>query len=269
MMPLLEGCPVRTIGTNGVAGLDSTQLADLPAVGELGRDVAVGFDPYAVLGVSRDATGDQIAQARRRLSRQYHPDVNGAPDSAARFDEVQRAFTLLSDPAARAEFDRAGGRPGAPRPPGAAPGAAPGIVVQPASVDFGRLGLGRPVADATVTVTWTGVRPQRITSDQGGEWWTTVGTAVSSSSSVALFHLRARVPAGIPEGRRQARFTATLDGDAVAVDLTAEFMSEVPPILRDTDAVRNMTRPLRASWVILVAFVVLIIVAEVLNAVIH
>ena len=95
-----------------------------------------------------------------------------------------------------------------------------------------------------------------------------MGTAVSSSSSVALFHLRARVPAGIPEGRRQARFTATLDGDAVAVDLTAEFMSEVPPILRDT-AVRQMTRPLWASWVVLVAFVVLIIVAEVLNAVIH
>ena len=77
--------------------------------------MAVGFDPYAVLGLSRDATAAQIAQARRRLSRQFHPDVNSAQDAAARFDEVQRAFSLLSDPAARAEYDRASGHPGAPR----------------------------------------------------------------------------------------------------------------------------------------------------------
>ena len=64
-------------------------------------------DPYAVLGVPRDASADQIGQARRRLSREYHPDVNPAPDAAARFDEVQRAFDLLSDPAARSRYDRA------------------------------------------------------------------------------------------------------------------------------------------------------------------
>jgi hypothetical protein len=231
--------------------------------------VATGFDPYAVLGVSRDATADQIAQARRRLSRRYHPDVNGAPDAAARFDAVQRAFNLLSDPAARAEHDRASGRPGAPgtgRESGAT-GPAHGIAVQPVSVDFGRLGLGRPAADATVTVTWTGARPQRITSDQGGEWWTTVGTAVSASSSVALFHLRARAPAGVAEGRRQARFTATLDGATVAVDLAAEFTSEVPPDLRDTEAIRLLARPLRVSYVILAAIIIVIVVAEVLNIV--
>jgi molecular chaperone DnaJ len=44
--------------------------------------VALGFDPYAVLGLSRDATAAQIAQARRQLSRQFHPDVNSAPDAA-------------------------------------------------------------------------------------------------------------------------------------------------------------------------------------------
>jgi hypothetical protein len=61
--------------------------------------MALGPDPYEVLGVPRDATGDQIAQARRRLSRELHPDVNSAPDAAARFDQVQQAFDVLSDPA--------------------------------------------------------------------------------------------------------------------------------------------------------------------------
>jgi molecular chaperone DnaJ len=58
-----------------------------------------GFDPYAVLGVSRDATGEQIAQARHQLVRRYHPDINPVPDAAARFDEVEQAFQLLSNPA--------------------------------------------------------------------------------------------------------------------------------------------------------------------------
>ena len=97
--------------------------------------MTLGLDPYAVLGVPRDATAAQIAQARRRLSRQYHPDVNSAPDAAARFEEVQRAFGLLSDPTARAEYDRASGHPGAARGSGRT-GPADGIVVQPASVDF-------------------------------------------------------------------------------------------------------------------------------------
>ena len=185
--------------------------------------MAPGFDPYAVLGVSRDATAAQITQARRRLSRQYHPDVNSAPDAAARFDAVQRAFTLLSDPAARAVYDRARNQPGKPRQAGAATGSVRGIVAQPAAVNFGHLGPSRPVADATVTVTWTGARPGRIIGDQGSDWWMIVGTAASSSSNAVLFHLRAWASAGLPDGPRHAQFTARLDGTQVAVPLTAEF----------------------------------------------
>jgi DnaJ domain len=223
--------------------------------------VALGFDPYAVLGLSRDATAAQIAQARRRLSRQYHPDVNSARDAAARFDEVQRAFSLLSDPAARAEYDRASGHPGAPRAarePGAATGPAHGIAVQPASVDFGHLGPSRPAADATVTVSWTGVRPSRITGDQGTEWWTTVGSAMSASSSVVLFHLRARAPAGIPDGRRHGQFTVTLDGTQVTVPLTAEFSGVAPPPV--PDAVRYVRHTPWVDWLIVAVFVVIVIV---------
>lgn len=220
--------------------------------------MAPGFDPYAVLGVSRDATVAQIAQARRRLSRQYHPDVNSATDAATRFDEVQRAFGLLSDPTARAEYDRASGHPGAARGSDRATGPAHGIVVQPASVDFGRLGEGRPVADATVTVTWTGTRPSRITSDQGSEWWATVGSAVSASSRVAVFHLRARAPAGMPDGRRDAQFTATLGDTSVVVPLTAEFSRVVWPTV--PDAASHPPRVTWVNWILVAVFIVILIV---------
>ncbi len=223
--------------------------------------MAPGFDPYAVLGVSRDATDAQIAQARRRLSRQYHPDVNSAADARTRFEEVQAAFDLLGDPTARAEYDRAGGlgtARRAARPAGAATGPAHGIVVQPTSVDFGRLGEGRPVADATVTVTWTGARPSRITSDQGSEWWATVGSAVSASSRVAVFHLRARAPAGMPDGRRDAQFTATLGDTSVVVPLTAEFSRVVwPPV---PDAAGQRPRVTWVNWLLVAVFLVILIV---------
>ena len=228
--------------------------------------MALGLDPYAVLGLSRDATAPQIAQARRRLSRQYHLDVNSAPDAAARFDEIQRAFSLLSEPAARAEYDRASGRPGAARAAresGAGTGPAHGIAVQPASVDFGHLGPSRPAADATVTVSWTGVRPSRITGDQGTEWWTTVGSAVSASSSVVLFHLRARAPAGLPAGQRHGQFTVTLDGTQVTVPLTAEFSSVVPPTV--PDAVRHVRHTSWVDWLIVTAFVVIVLVTLALH----
>jgi DnaJ domain len=211
--------------------------------------MAPRFDPYAVLGVSRDATADQIAQARRRLSRQYHPDVNGAPDAAARFDEVQRAFHLLSDPAARAEHDRPGGHAGA----------APGIVAHPATVNFGRLGPGRPAADATVSVNWTGPRPRRIAGDPGGAWWATVGTASSVSSSVVVFHLRAEAPAGMPDGRRQDQFTVTLDGTTVTVPLTAEFSNAVPPLAPETFKL-NRAELWRRLLTLVVIFAVVIVI---------
>src|SRR6202012_4917070 len=60
---------------------DSGILRVNRAAGELGLDMALGTDPYAVLGVPRDASDDQIAQARRRLSRADHPAQNLAADA--------------------------------------------------------------------------------------------------------------------------------------------------------------------------------------------
>lgn len=73
-------------------------------------------DYYAVLGVSASATAREIRQAFRRLARQDCPDVNlWDPQAAARFEEIVEAYRVLSDPAARAAYDRDGGGEAAER----------------------------------------------------------------------------------------------------------------------------------------------------------
>lgn len=65
-------------------------------------------DPYAVLGVGRDASADEIKSAYRKLARQYHPDVNKDPGAEDKFKEVGEAYSILSDENRRAHFDRFG-----------------------------------------------------------------------------------------------------------------------------------------------------------------
>src|SRR5690348_14536365 len=64
-------------------------------------------DPYAVLGVARDASEDDVKKAYRRLAKKLHPDLSpGNRANEQRFKEVTAAYDLLSDPAKRARFDR-------------------------------------------------------------------------------------------------------------------------------------------------------------------
>jgi curved DNA-binding protein len=71
--------------------------------------MAVGFrDYYETLGVSRDASQDDIRAAYRRLARQNHPDVNKSPEAEERFKEISEAYEVLRDPEKRAQYDRFG-----------------------------------------------------------------------------------------------------------------------------------------------------------------
>jgi curved DNA-binding protein len=65
-------------------------------------------DYYEILGVSRDASQDDIKQAYRKLARKYHPDVSKEPDAEARFKELGEANEVLKDPEKRAAYDRMG-----------------------------------------------------------------------------------------------------------------------------------------------------------------
>ncbi|MBN1477720.1 DnaJ domain-containing protein [Candidatus Sumerlaeota bacterium] len=65
-------------------------------------------DYYNILGVSRDASKEEIRKAFRSLARKYHPDTNRDPEAEARFKEVNEAYEVLGDPEKRQRYDALG-----------------------------------------------------------------------------------------------------------------------------------------------------------------
>ena len=63
-------------------------------------------DFYALLGVSSNASADDIKKAYRKKARELHPDANpDDPEAENQFKEVSRAYEVLSDPDTRARYD--------------------------------------------------------------------------------------------------------------------------------------------------------------------
>ena len=80
-------------------------------------------DYYQVLGVSKETALPDIKKAYRKLARKFHPDLNpGDKTAEARFKEIQEAYSVLSDPKKRAQYDQFGDLGGVPPGAGAGPG---------------------------------------------------------------------------------------------------------------------------------------------------
>jgi molecular chaperone DnaJ len=96
----------------------------------------VARDYYAILGVPRDASTEQIKRAYRKLARELHPDVNPDAKAQQRFQDVTAAYEVLTDPQKRQIVDLGGD----PLEPGAGRGAA--------GDPFGGFGVGDIIMDA-------------------------------------------------------------------------------------------------------------------------
>lgn len=184
-------------------------------------------DHYETLGVSRQATPEEIQKAYRQLARKYHPDLNpGDAGAKENFQKVQNAFDVLNDPQKRELYDRygsayetfGGGAGGGPRP-GANPWAGAGnagpggFEVNFEDLFGGAGGAGDAGGFADLFKTFK-QRNRRAAPTKGNNLEHTLtvpfATAVMGGEAQVSLHredgrtesLRVKIPAGIEPGKK-------------------------------------------------------------------
>ena len=183
-------------------------------------------DYYQVLGVSKNATADEIKKAYRKLARKYHPDLNpGDKKAEARFKEINEAQEVLSDPEKRAKYDQFGQYWQQAAQGGAPPGSGgAGVNVDFGGFDFGKYGsfedfineiLGRAGGQGRTSYSYRTSSPGGF-SDYGGSYDM---SGADSEAAIALtvseaFHgtqkqfrlgnetIKVRIPPGAKTGSR-------------------------------------------------------------------
>ena len=102
-------------------------------------------DFYKILGVAKDVSDAELKKVYRKLARQYHPDSNpGDAKAEARFKEISEAYSVLSDPEQRKEYDAVRAMGGGARFTSGGPGAAGGFEDVFSNIFGGGFGGGNP-----------------------------------------------------------------------------------------------------------------------------
>ena len=140
------------------------------------------MDHYRTLGIDRSASADEIKRAYRRLASQHHPDKGG---DTQRFQEIEAAYRILSDPASRAQYDN-------PRPQFRQPG--PGFDFEEIFNMFGtRFNVQRPQQQARM-VMWLHLSDLVHCENKTVQVTTPAGTST----------LDLEIPKGIEDGQQVA-----------------------------------------------------------------
>lgn len=168
-------------------------------------------DYYDVLGVSRDASPDEIQRAYRKLARTYHPDMNKDPGAEERFKDVSEAYDVLSDPDSRRRYDAFG--PDFRRvPPDVDPAAW-------AAGQASRATAGRRRSGGRAT---TGAGRRGAGGGRGSSTWTSDGEWAAGGRSEATFDFGSLFGDLLDEERPGARW-----GDTSGADQEAELVLTV------------------------------------------
>jgi len=172
--------------------------------------MASGKDYYAILGIQRAASADEIRKAYRNLARKYHPDVSTESDAEDRFNEVQQAYEVLSDEEKRRAYDQFGeAGVGGGAADWSGYGGTGGVNVDPERFHdifeqmFGGAAGGGASGGSPFPGSGSATRPRRGSDVTMSMTVTFMTAAVGGSESVRLndgTSVDVRIPAGIDEG---------------------------------------------------------------------